>query len=134
MHLVEMCLDNRAGPYCEDCITGHVMEGGLCREMTSEELGDESSAEEAEEEARKARHAQLLRELCQSNGLATDGDHAKLEQRLVAALGPLEAIEREQRDTDRNVACILGDMVWIVSLYYHSVSGSVFVCVPVEWP
>lgn len=57
-------------------------------------------AEEAEEEARQARHAQLLRELCQSNGLATDGDHAKLEQRLVAALGPLEAIEREQRDTE----------------------------------
>ena len=31
------CIDNRAGPYCETCASGYILEKGLCRQMTKEE-------------------------------------------------------------------------------------------------
>jgi len=44
-----MCPDNRAGPYCEDCLPQYVKERGLCRQMTTNEISAGST--QAEEES-----------------------------------------------------------------------------------
>ena len=50
-----MCDDNHAGPYCQQCIDGHIEDAGKCRPMTAEELlayGAGGVEEEEEESGR----------------------------------------------------------------------------------
>ena len=46
-----MCQDNRAGPYCDECISGFVLERGSCRKMTKAEVAQTGQKEEEEEES-----------------------------------------------------------------------------------
>ena len=52
-----MCDHNHAGPYCQQCLDGHIEEAGKCRPMTVDELqafnsGDSVVEEEEEESGR----------------------------------------------------------------------------------